>query len=117
MRIVEADVVTSINGRDAGKLFIVVATDGDYSLLADGKGRRMEKPKRKKNKHIRLEGCNSAHIAAKLADGGKVTNGEIRRALAEYAAASADGGVAAARVPAAGRETPQSPQDTVDAKA
>jgi ribosomal protein L14E/L6E/L27E len=91
MKIVEADVVSSLNGRDAGKRFIVVATDGEYSLLADGKGRRVEKPKRKKNKHILPEGYNTTRIAARLADDGKVTNSEIRRALAEYATDQEEG--------------------------
>jgi ribosomal protein L14E/L6E/L27E len=90
MKIATADVVSSLNGRDAGKRFIVVATDGDYSLLADGKGRRVEKPKRKKNKHIRREGPASGRIAAALAEGGKATNSEIRRALAEYGAGLAE---------------------------
>jgi ribosomal protein L14E/L6E/L27E len=91
MSIAKADVVSSLNGRDAGKRFIVVGIDGEYSLLADGKCRRVEKPKRKKNKHLRPEGYSSVGIAAKLADSGRVTNNEIRRALLEYAA-SVDGG-------------------------
>jgi ribosomal protein L14E/L6E/L27E len=86
MKIVQADVVSSLNGRDAGKRFIVIGIDGEYSLLADGKGRRVEKPKRKKNKHVKPEGRRSERIASMLAEGGKVTNSEVRRALQEHAA-------------------------------
>jgi len=86
MRIEIADVVISINGRDEGKRFLVVGTEEEYSLLADGKGRRLEKPKRKKNKHVRLEDKADGLIAQKLIGGEKVTNNEIRRALAAYAA-------------------------------
>ena len=86
MRIEKADVVISLNGRDEGKRFLIVGTEDEYSLLADGKGRRVEKPKRKKNKHLKLEGKAGGQIAAKLIGGEKVTNNEIRRTMAQYAA-------------------------------
>ena len=86
VRLSLADVVVSKNGRDAGKRFIVIETDAEYSLIADGKGRRLEKPKRKKNKHLRFENKADSLIAEKLIGGEKVTNNEIRRYLAEYAA-------------------------------
>ena len=86
MRISKADVVISLNGRDEGKRFLIIGTQDDYSLLADGKGRKVEKPKLKKNKHLKLEGKVNDQIAAKLMAGVKVTNSEIRRAMAQYAA-------------------------------
>lgn len=92
MKIGIADVVISLNGRDEGKRFLVIDSDNDYSLLADGKSRRAEKPKRKKNKHLKLEDKAGGSIAAKLMGGGKVTNSEIRGALAEYAAARGEKG-------------------------
>ena len=87
-----ADVVISLNGRDAGKRFLIVGTEDEYSLLADGKGRRVEKPKRKKNKHIKPEGYLNDITSAKLKAGEKVSNNEIRRALAAYTAASGERG-------------------------
>ena len=86
MSIEKADVVISLNGRDVGKRFLIVETQDEYALLADGKGRRVEKPKRKKNKHLKLEGKANGQIAAKLLSGEKVTNNEIRRAMAQYTA-------------------------------
>ena len=89
-----ADIVISINGRDAGKRFIITGMEDEYSLLADGKGRRYKKPKRKKNKHLKYEDKSSGLIAEKLTGGEKVTNNELRRALAAYAAEHAnEGGV------------------------
>jgi len=89
-----ADIVISINGRDAGKRFLVIGTDAEYTLIADGKGRRYEKPKRKKNKHLKFEDKAESQITEKLLDGGKITNNEIRRFLAEYAAEhSSEGGI------------------------
>ena len=81
-----SDIVISLNGRDAGKRFIVIETDGEYSKIADGKSRRYEKPKRKKNKHIMFEEKADSQITEKLLGEGKITNNEIRRYLAEYAA-------------------------------
>lgn len=48
-----ADVVMATAGREANELFYVIGTEGVYVLLADGKGRKLEKPKRKKCKHIK----------------------------------------------------------------
>ena len=40
--------VFSITGRDKGRAFILIGTNGQgFYLLADGKLRKMEKPKRK----------------------------------------------------------------------
>jgi len=83
MNIEIADVVVPLNGRDAGKSFVVIGKQDDYSLLADGKCRRVEKPKRKKSKHVRRENGISGPIAEKLLEGEKVTNSEIRRVLTD----------------------------------
>ena len=48
MDVARSDVVRSCAGRDSGQLFFVVELDESYVYLADGKGRRVEKPKRKK---------------------------------------------------------------------
>ena len=81
MEIEVSDVVRSIRGRDAGACFIVTATDGEYAFLADGRGRRLEKPKKKKLKHISFALRSEGRTFQKLRDGDKVTNSEIRRAL------------------------------------
>jgi len=78
-----ADIVVSLNGRDTGKRFIIIGTQGEYSLIADGKGRRLEKPKRKKNKHLKFEGKASSGITAKLQGAEKITNSELRREIAD----------------------------------
>jgi len=84
-----ADIVISINGRDAGKRFIVQSTENGYSQIVNGKNRRIETPKRKKNKHLKFEDKADGQIAEKLTEGGKITNNEIRRFLAAYAANTA----------------------------
>jgi len=86
MSIEIADIVISLNGRDAGKRFVVIGVEDGYSLIANGKGRRYEKPKRKKNKHLKIENKLNNKVADKLIEGEKATNNELRRALAAYAA-------------------------------
>jgi len=86
MKIEKADIVIPRNGRDEGKSFLVIQAEEEYSQIADGKNRRVDKPKRKKNKHLKLEEKAFGRIAEKLMSGGTVTNNEIKRALAAYAA-------------------------------
>ena len=90
MEINKSDIVVSTAGRDRGKLFFVLETDGEYALIADGKGRRILKPKRKKMKHLRLAAQSDCRVAEKLKTGDKVLDSEIRRALASYRQESDD---------------------------
>jgi ribosomal protein L14E/L6E/L27E len=76
-----SDVVISKCGRDGGKKFFVMEIDGDYALIADGRMRRLEKPKRKKLRHLGLLEHGTGRTAQKIAAGEHVSNGEIRRAL------------------------------------
>ena len=85
-----ADVVISRNGRDKDKFFVIIAKEENYSFLVDGKRRKLEKPKRKKDKHVKFDGVINERLKEKLTNGEKITNKEIRRALAEYTADTAD---------------------------
>ena len=84
MEIARSDIVRSIAGRDQGKLFFVVDTDGEFLLLADGKTRRLESPKRKKRKHTVFVDRVDCRVSEKIRSEEKVTNSELRRTLAEY---------------------------------
>ena len=79
-----SDVVVSTAGRDQGKLFYVVGTDPVYLMLANGKDRTLDKPKRKKRKHIQKVLRAETRVAVKLASGDKVLNSELRRDLAFF---------------------------------
>ena len=78
-----SDVVVSTAGRDQGKLFYVVGTDPVYLMLANGKDRTLDKPKRKKRKHIQKVLRSETRVAEKLKEGDKVLNSELREDLAE----------------------------------
>ena len=84
MDIARSDIVRSIAGRDAGKLFFVLGTDGEFLMLADGKSRRLEAPKRKKRKHTEFVERSECRVAEKIRSEEKVTNSELRRTLAAY---------------------------------
>ena len=77
-----SDVVISTAGRDQGKLFYVIGTDPVYLMLANGKDRTLEKPKRKKRKHVAKVLRSETRVAEKLRLGDKVLNSELRRDLA-----------------------------------
>ena len=61
-----ANLVQATAGREQGKYFFVLETDGEYLLLADGKSRRIEAPKRKKQKHVRFIAESAAPVAEKI---------------------------------------------------
>ena len=84
MDIGKSDMIVSLAGRDKGQLFFVVDTDGDFVLIADGKGRKLETPKRKKRKHIQKVLQADTRVAEKIRNGDKVLNSELRRELAAY---------------------------------
>ena len=90
MKISESDIVVSVNGRDSGKMFFVIEVDEEYVLLADGKRRRVDKPKRKKIKHVQLVSASGGRTSDKIKNGEKITNSDLRRALAAIAAGNSE---------------------------
>ena len=84
MDISKSDIIMSLAGRDKGKLFYVMDIEENYVLIADGKGRKLENPKRKKLKHVRRVTRTETRVAAKIQNGDKVLNSELRRDLATF---------------------------------
>lgn len=73
--ICKGSLVYSRAGRDKGTLFLVLRAEGEYVYLADGDTRRVEKPKRKKLKHV-----NKTNVVCEV-DFDNVTNSDVRKAL------------------------------------
>ena len=90
MDIAKSNIVKSIAGRDAGDLFFVLATEGDFLLLADGKRRRVESPKRKRRKHVILVPHSDTPLAGKIRSNEKITNSELRKAIAAMSGGNQD---------------------------
>ncbi len=69
-------------GHDKGQMYIIVREEGDFSYLADGKIRQIEKPKKKKKKHLQIVKTGMDEILAeKLQNGQTVYNEEIKLAI------------------------------------
>ena len=79
-----ADIVISLAGRDRDQYAFVVGLEDGYVLIADGKGRRLENPKRKKMKHVAKVARIESRVAQKLRTGDKVLNSELRKDLAAF---------------------------------
>lgn len=47
-------IVRSAAGRDKGKFMVIVSIEGDFAYIADGRERKLDKPKKKRLKHIRV---------------------------------------------------------------
>ena len=82
MDIVRSNLVQATAGREEGKYFFVLETDGEYALIADGKSRKLEAPKRKKRKHLRFIAESDSRVAEKIRRNEKITNSELRKAIA-----------------------------------
>jgi|LSQX01.2.fsa_nt_gb hypothetical protein len=75
----------SLKGRDAGGLFLAFGKTERAVLLADGKIRKLNSPKRKNLRHVRLlKGRMFETVLGDLGD--RPTDAQLRRALARYKA-------------------------------
>lgn len=80
-----SDLVISLAGRDRDGVFLVLREEEHFLWLANGRGRRAEKPKRKKRKHTAFAGHCDARTREKLLGTGRLTNSDIRKALSIWA--------------------------------
>lgn len=77
MEIKTGTIVKSIAGHDRDRYYLVVKSDGKFSYIADGKNRKIDKPKRKKNIHLAV--TNIVLDTVKID-----TDRKIRQALWQY---------------------------------
>ncbi|MDO5417371.1 MAG: KOW domain-containing RNA-binding protein [Lachnospiraceae bacterium] len=71
----------SLAGRDKGRLSVILAADDEYVSLADGRNHTVEKPKRKKKKHVQLQYLKGEELQLKRKQMEAVTDEEIREFL------------------------------------
>ncbi len=77
MEIVKGCVVKAKAGRDKERFFVVLEADGSYAKICDGKRRTLEKPKRKKYKHL-------SATKSILDIGSLNSNKAVRKALSSF---------------------------------
>ena len=76
------DIVISKAGRDKDSFLVVMdMIDDDKLLLADGKLRKAENPKKKKIKHVHKINAKSSLIYDKIMSNEKISNALIRKEL------------------------------------
>lgn len=92
MEITLGQVVYSKAGRDADRKYVIIGiVDNMHVLIVDGDLRRLEKPKKKKIRHLTLTGEVIGPLSEKLVSKMKVTNADIRKYLSEHGKAEDDG--------------------------
>ena len=79
----KGNMVVSLAGHDRGVVCVVVKEENDFLWIADGRTRKVEHPKKKKRKHVRLiTGASDKPIRY---DGSMLTNRFVRAWLRENA--------------------------------
>ncbi len=68
----EGSIVKAKAGRDKDGLFVVVRLEGRYAYIADGRRRKVEKPKKKKLIHLQHTNNNAQSYK---------TNAEIKKII------------------------------------
>lgn len=77
-------IVQSLAGRDADRLFVIVAElDAEHVAVADGRLRKCVSPKKKKLKHLKLISFAGMECVEKIADG-VCNDSYIRRVLSAF---------------------------------
>lgn len=72
-------------GHDKTQLFVIVAEEGDFVYLCDGKSRTVARPKKKRRKHIQIVNQTVEDtLLAELRNHERVTDEQIRRAVKIY---------------------------------
>lgn len=70
-------IVKSVSGHDGGSWYVVLEYKDGYAYIADGRGRKAEKPKKKNLRHL-----DRSAKTAELTE--KPTNRELKKLLREY---------------------------------
>jgi ribosomal protein L14E/L6E/L27E len=77
-------VVFSKSGRDKGLAFIVSAAEEEYIYLIDGRIRPIDRPKKKKIRHVQPTYHIDEALSEKLKNGGYFNDADVRKALSAF---------------------------------
>ena len=77
-------IVFSKSGRDKGKIFMVMAVEGEYAFLSDGKLRPLNKLKKKKAKHIQPTNTIVDIFVETVSGGMELKDADIRKWLKAF---------------------------------
>jgi len=86
--LVPGQLVISSQGRDSGKKMIILEIlDKQYVLISDGKTRKVNKPKKKKLKHLKKTNKIFYDLQKKILEK-NISDNDIRKKIAEYCSAN-----------------------------
>lgn len=71
----------SLAGHDQNQVYVILKEEGTYVYLADGKIRTVDRPKKKKKKHVQLMRTTPCELADKFAKGEAIRNEDIKRVI------------------------------------
>ena len=78
-------VVKSKAGRDSGRVFLILSIlDEEYVEVVDGDLRTLNRPKKKKIKHLVIYNSLASGFENKLNDKSKINDAEVRRILEPF---------------------------------
>lgn len=83
-------IVYSKDGHDKGEAMMVLSIEDRYLYLANGKTRKLAKPKRKKIIHVQPTHYVDADMAEKLIQSEYILDADIRKALKSYQVKAVD---------------------------
>lgn len=68
-------------GHDKDQIYVIIKEDPEYVYLMDGKIKTVDKPKKKKKKHIQIILKEDETVSRKLKENETLTNEEIKAAI------------------------------------
>lgn len=69
-------------GHDKGRMYLIVKEEEDFFYLADGRSRGIEKPKKKRKKHLQLVKSDISELLKEKLEGNlTIYNEEIKYAI------------------------------------
>ncbi len=76
--------VTSKAGHDKDTLYLVVAEEGDFVALSDGRLKPLSSPKRKRKKHIQPIRRTAGEDLVQALKENRATDEQIKYAISQY---------------------------------
>ena len=72
-------------GHDKDKIYVIIREDDEYVWLADGKIKTVEKPKKKRKKHIQIIKCfDNEEMRISILEGKMISDLEVMMVLKAY---------------------------------
>ncbi|MFG6331403.1 MAG: KOW domain-containing RNA-binding protein [Lachnospiraceae bacterium] len=81
VRVEEGMFARSLAGHDKDRLYVIIRTEAEYVWLVDGIARTLEKPKKKKIRHIQVIHRFAEPVKKALESGTPLQNEQIRKII------------------------------------